>query len=57
VFTANDLVGTTTIDLEDRWVRCCSWLWSEPFSLQGITFGSDVNSFCCYGLVYLLDSW
>ncbi len=19
--------------------------------------GSDVNSFCCYGLVYLLDSW
>jgi hypothetical protein len=19
--------------------------------------GSDVNSFCCYGLVYLLHSW
>jgi hypothetical protein len=19
--------------------------------------GSDVNSFCCYGSVYLLDSW
>jgi hypothetical protein len=19
--------------------------------------GSDVNSFCCYGFVYLLDSW
>jgi hypothetical protein len=19
--------------------------------------GSDANSFCCYGLVYLLDSW
>jgi hypothetical protein len=19
--------------------------------------GSDVDSFCCYGLVYLLDSW
>jgi hypothetical protein len=19
--------------------------------------GSDVNSFCCYGLVHLLDSW
>jgi hypothetical protein len=46
---------------------CCVWMYGSaaplllPMPIRGMydkwISGSDVNSVCCYGLVYLLDSW
>ncbi len=40
---------------EEELVRACT---CDPLTTNPTWIsGSDVNSFCCYGLVYLLDSW
>jgi hypothetical protein len=39
------------------YMHCSQHIPVEVMHTYPLFSGSDVNSFCCYGLVYLLDSW